>query len=173
MAMVHGIVEDHGGAITLESEVGVGTTFHIFLPLIEKKVSLEAETVRPVPGGNEKILFVDDELALVEAMQGMLERFGYEVAVRTSSVEALKAFAGVPGSFDLVITDMTMPNMTGVELAKELMKIRPDIPIILCTGFSELVNEEKAKKLGIRALVMKPVIMAEMAKTIREVLEQH
>jgi CheY-like chemotaxis protein len=102
----------------------------------------------------------------------MLERLGYNVTVRTSSVEALELFRARPERFDLVITDMTMPNMTGVELAEELMRIRPDIPMILVTGFSEAVTPEKAKQMGIREFVMKPIISRDLSKVIRRVLDQ-
>ncbi|MFH1350902.1 MAG: response regulator [Pseudomonadota bacterium] len=113
---------------------------------------------------------MDDEKAAVDAIQPMLENLGYRVTARTSSIEALEAFRGTPDAFDLVITDMTMPNMTGKDLARELMAIRPDIPIILCTGFSEQIDERRAREMGISAFVMKPIVMRQMANTIREVL---
>ncbi|MBW1796685.1 MAG: response regulator, partial [Deltaproteobacteria bacterium] len=149
LATVHGIITSHGGAITVHSELEKGTTFDVYFPRFESGVALEAEMAEPLPRGNERILFVDDEEPLVRMGQQMLERLGYHVTARTSSVEALEAFRAQPDRFDLVITDQTMPNMTGVELAKELMRIRPDIPIILITGFSEIVPPEKAKKMGI------------------------
>ena len=120
-----------------------------------------------------KILFVDDEKALVNAIQPIIERLGYKVTARTSSIEALEAFRANPGRFDLVITDFTMPNMTGMELAKTLLKLRSDIPIILCTGYSEHINEDKAKANGIRAFVEKPIISGEIANTIRKVLDNN
>ena len=113
---------------------------------------------------------VDDEKAAVDVIQAMLERLGYEVTARTSSIEALEAFRNGPDGFDLVITDMTMPNMTGKDLAKKLMSIRPGIPIILCTGFSEKIDERNAEEMGISAYIMKPIVMREFADTIREVL---
>lgn len=116
--------------------------------------------------------FVDDEKALVDIGAEMLERLGYQVVFRTSSIEALEAFRRHPEKFDLVITDQTMPNMTGEMLAKELIQIRPDIPIILCTGYSEVMSGEKAKALGIRKLVMKPIVIHEMGETIRQILDQ-
>ena len=108
---------------------------------------------------------------MVDAVQNMLEHLGYEVTARTSSVEALEAFRVQPGRFDLVITDMTMPNMTGRELAAEIMRIRPGIPIILCTGFSEQMSEDTARKMKIRKFLMKPIVMEEMSQTIRKVLD--
>jgi len=128
--------------------------------------------VDELPRGTERVLFVDDEKAAVDAIQPMLKSLGYEVQVRTSSIEALEAFRNNPQSFDLVITDQTMPNMTGDILAKELMKIRPDIPIIICTGFSERIDEHTAKKMGIRSFTMKPLVMGELAVTIRKVLDE-
>ena len=172
LALVHGIVKSHGGAVTVYSEVGKGTSFHVYLPLVEEDTDI-LETAKDsvqLPTGTERILFVDDEKAAVDVMQSMLEKLGYKVTARTSSIEALEAFRNKPQEFDLVITDMTMPNMTGKDLAKELMTIRPDIPIILCTGFSEKIDERIAEEMGIRAFVMKPIVMRQIADTIREVL---
>ncbi len=172
LAVIHGIVKSHDGAITVHSELGKGTTFQVFFPTIESKVTAEPEHFAPLLLGNERILFVDDEEALVGMGQQMLESLGYEIVARTSSIDALKVFRTQPDKFDLVITDMTMPNMTGAELAKKIMRIRSDIPIVLCTGFSEVISEEKAKAIGIREFVMKPIIRQKIAKIIRRVLDQ-
>ncbi|MBW2020218.1 MAG: PAS domain S-box protein [Deltaproteobacteria bacterium] len=171
LALVHGIVKSHGGAINVHSELGKGTTFHIFLPRLERDAIMEAEVLAPLPKGNERILFVDDEEVLVDVGERMLERLGYKVIASTNSIEALEIFHANPDKFDLVITDQTMPNMTGTELAKGLMRIRPDIPIILCTGFSETITAEKARAMGIREFVLKPIVIDKIAATIRNVLD--
>ena len=173
LAVVHGIVKSHGGGIAVSSEPGKGTTFDIYFPRMNApKASLVIEKPEPLPlGEQEEILLVDDEQLIVEIGQGMLEHLGYRVVVRTSSVEALELFRAKADQFDLVITDMTMPNLTGDKLAKELMDIRPDIPIILCTGFSEYISEEKAKALGIQEFVMKPLVMKDLAKAVRRALD--
>ena len=173
LAVVHGIVKSHGGMMTVQSEKGKGSTFHVYFPRLDRQVAPEAETTEPIStGGRERILFVDDEEPLVRMVQQMLEGLGYDVTVRTSSVEAFEAFRAQPDKFDLIITDQTMPNKTGVQLARDLMRIRPDIPIILCTGFSEVISEKEAKARGIRGYVMKPVVKSEIAKAIRRVLDK-
>ena len=171
LAVVDGIVRTHGGVITVESEPGKGTSFDIFLPRVDEKIEQEIKDLQPLPKGNERILFVDDEEILVAMVQEMLEHLGYEVITRTSSTEALETFREGLDKFDLVITDMTMPYMTGENLAKEIMKIRSDIPIVLCTGFSEMIDEEKAKAIGTRAFIRKPLVMSDLAITIRKVLD--
>ena len=169
LAVVHGIVKSYGGVITVYSEIGKGSTFNIYFPAIEKKVEEEKETGEAIPTGHQRILFVDDEPALVDIGRKMLEHLGHEVVVRTSSLEALEAFRNNPERFDLVISDKTMPQMTGFDLAREIKQIRPDIPIIICTGFSDTTDSDKAKAMGIIGLVMKPIVMREMAETIKRV----
>jgi CheY-like chemotaxis protein len=121
--------------------------------------------------GTESILFVDDEAPIAKMGIQILERLGYSVTARTSSIEALELFQAKPNDFDMVITDMTMPNMTGDALAVELMKIRADIPVILCTGYSKKISEETASEIGIKAFANKPVVKADLAKTVRKVLD--
>lgn len=172
LSVVHGIVGSLGGAVTVESEPGIGSTFHVYLPVIERKAtSEEIQDAVPLPRGTEQVLLVDDEQSIVEAVKSVLEHFGYRVTARTSSVEALEVFRSDSERFDLVITDQTMPNLTGVELATEIMKINPGIPVILCTGFSELIDEEKARAMGIRSYVMKPIVTRQIMGTIRRLLD--
>ena len=172
LSVVQGIIKNHGGKITVRSEPGKGTTFYVFLPRLEEEASPEIQTTETVPTGNERILFVDDEEVLVDLGKEILEPLGYKVTTKTSSLEALQTFRSEPGSFDLVIMDMTMPELTGRDLAKECLAIRADIPIILCTGFSDQINPKQTQEEGISELVMKPYTVASLAKTIRRVLER-
>ena len=172
LAVVYGIVKEHQGDIKVYSELGKGTTFNVYLPIMAK-----AEKPAPAEGnagswvGHERILLVDDEGPIAKLEKRILERLGYTVTMRVSSWEALEAFKAKPESFDLVISDMTMPQMTGDQLAKELISIRADIPIIICTGFSERLNQETAGSIGVKGFLMKPIIKSELAKMVRKVLD--
>jgi CheY-like chemotaxis protein len=173
LSVVHGIVKSYNGAITVESKVGEGTTFHVYLPLLmETEGKPEVEAALRIIGGKECILFVDDEESLVRLAEDMLSGLGYEVIGRTSSMEALELFRARPNRFDLVITDMTMPNMTGIELAREIMHIQPGVPVVLCTGFSEAITPETAKAMGVREFIMKPIIQKQLAEAIRRAVDR-
>jgi PAS domain S-box-containing protein len=172
LAMVQGIVESYGGKITFDSEMGKGAAFTIYLPVTKKQSTQGAYVPEKLPRGTERILFIDDEAPIAKMGSEILERLGYSVATRTSSVEALALFRAKHEEFDLIVTDMTMPNMTGDNLAIELMKIRPDIPIIICTGYSKKISNETASEIGIKAFAYKPVAKADLAKTVRKVLDE-
>jgi PAS domain S-box-containing protein len=171
LAVALGVVKELGGSITVESEVNKGTTFTVFLPKIERKASQGVEDIKPLKKGREVILLVDDEKSLVDAHSEAFKKLGYQIVSRYSSIDALEAFRAQPLKFDLVITDQTMPKMTGLQLARELMAIRPGMPIILCTGFSDLMAEEEAKLIGIKKFIMKPVVLSEIAEAVRDVLD--
>ncbi len=172
LSVVHGIIKNHKGKITVYSEPDRGTTFNIYLPLIqEKSVALETVSDDAVQKGSEHILLADDEEQIVKMEKQMLEGLGYQVTAFSSSTEALNTFRTQPEIFDLVITDMAMPNMTGEKLAQHLKRIRSDIPIILCTGFSENIGENRARTMGIDGYIMKPMLKNELAKKIREILD--
>ena len=172
LSTVHGIVKLMNGDIQVQSEPGKGAEFQVYLPVVgnisEKQGSQATE---PIPGGCEKVLLVDDEETIIAMERQVLERLGYQVTSWTSSIEALEAFKAGPDKFDMVITDMSMPKMSGDKLAVELIKIRPDIPVLLCTGYSESMTEEKIKNIGIKGLLLKPIVIKDLAKKIREVLD--
>ncbi len=173
LAVVYGIVKEHQGEIKVFSEVGKGTDFHVYLPLIDDSAQAASpEKASGFPTGHERILLVDDEKMIAELEGQMFARLGYQVTTRLSSVDALEAFRANPQGYDLVITDMAMPNMTGEQLAKELIAIQPDIPIIICTGFSERLGRGKAKANGIKEILMKPITLMEMSRTVRRVLDE-
>ena len=172
LSVVHGIVKSHGGVITCKSTHGEGTIFDVYLPELDSgKETLNTHEKKPLPTGTERILFVDDEPVLIDLTKKMLENLGYTVVTRTSSIEALELFRNNPDKFDLVITDMTMPAMTGDKLTQRILEIRKDILVILCTGYSELISEEKAKKIGVKEFIMKPLVVRDLAIAIRKVLD--
>ncbi|HSO18105.1 MAG TPA: PAS domain-containing protein, partial [Desulfosarcina sp.] len=171
LAVVHGIVDRIGGAIAVDSQVGRGACFTIYLPVIDEKPSDVLPASLEVPGGSERILFVDDEAFQADLGRQLLGRLGYRVSAFTRSPEAWQAFQDDPQAFDLVITDMTMPELTGDELARRIMSLRPDLPVVLCTGYSERIGEETAAELGIRGFVMKPVVIRELALLLRDILD--
>lgn len=172
LSVVHGIVKSHDGHISVYSEPGEGTTFHVYLPLAEiGAAALPDQHPEPLPAGNEHILLVDDELPIVKMHQQSLERLGYQTSARTSSADALEVFQASPGTFDLVLTDMTMPQMTGDKLARAIKRIRPGIPVILCTGYSERLRES-GTELAIDGILMKPIDKKTMAEAVRKLLDE-
>ena len=172
LSVVHGIVGSYGGKIIVNSQLGKGSTFKIYLPSVKREMIPTLIPDKSIPIGNERILFIDDEPALIKIGKKMLESLGYKVTGRTSSIEALELFKSKADSFDLVITDMTMPHMSGDELAKEMININPEIPIILCTGYSTQINQQQALSMGIRAFVSKPVLKLDIAETIRKIFDE-
>ena len=173
LSVVLGIVKQTHGYITVKSELGKGSTFEVYFPKVSEEPTAEGTVIEDrIPTGHERILLVDDEEALVEMGEDILAELGYEVTCKTSSREALALFRLDPARFDLIITDQTMPEMTGVELAEEIMTIRPDMPVILATGFSHLVDAKLAQSAGIKAFVMKPLTKKEIARTVRKALDE-
>jgi CheY-like chemotaxis protein len=171
LSVVHGIVKSSGGAIRVFSKPDQYTEFHIYLPAVDTTIDEEpADLGQQLPGGGEHILLVDDEEMLVDMMQQVLEQLGYRVSAYTDSSAALDGFRSQPRAYDLLITDMTMPGMNGIELTRAVQAVRKNLPVILCTGFNEQVSEQSAHSMGIQALVMKPVGMQQLAETIRSVL---
>ncbi|THB78473.1 MAG: PAS domain-containing sensor histidine kinase [Desulfobacteraceae bacterium] len=172
LSVVYGIVKDHKGFIDVDSELGKGTRFKVYFPLMElTSPQAVPENEHVLATGHERILLVDDEEPIIRLEEQMLKRLGYTICAMTSSLDALALFKKDPGAFDLVITDMTMPNMTGDKLATEMMSIRPDIPIIICTGFSERISKDVTRQIGAKGLLMKPVVRSDMARMVREALD--
>ena len=174
LAVVHGIVKEHQGEVKVYSELGKGSVFKIYLP----RISTIPPVVDKAPNnlvalfGTETILMVDDEKQLVDVYSKLLNNLGYHTMAKTDSREALEAFRNSPGSFDLVITDQTMPGMTGMDLARQILQIRPDMPIIICSGRNDSVDAHSARQAGIREFMIKPIRMRDLAGKIREVLDQ-
>jgi CheY-like chemotaxis protein len=176
LATVHGITKSCGGTVLVKSNVGKGTAFYVYFPRTDSDQTLKEKRENTValsaPIGAEQILFVDDEPELVALGREMLEHLGYQVVTKNNGIDALEEFRKKPNHFDVVVTDMTMPKMTGERLARELISIRPKIPIILCTGFSEQINEQKAKDIGIKAFLLKPLTLNRLARTVRAVMDE-
>lgn len=171
LAMVHGIVRDHSGAVYVESEQGKGTIMTVLLPASEALVEKQHDAPQGVPFGTEHILVVDDEPSIVIMIKQILERLGYQVAVKTDSADALSLIRENPYMFDMILTDMTMPGMTGDKLASEILHIRPDMPIILCTGYNEKISIENAGKIGIRTYLEKPLNKEKLGEIVRKTLD--
>jgi signal transduction histidine kinase/ActR/RegA family two-component response regulator len=173
LAVTYAIIKEHQGEINVYSEPGKGTEFKIFLPIAHKTEKPVLDNTEPdIETGSERILLVDDDSSVLKMAKKMIERLGYTVVDSSDSVEALKIFANNPDNFDLVISDMTMPNLTGDKLALEVLRIKPDTPVIICTGFSERLNGNRLKDLGIQEYLMKPVNRSQLAKAIRGALDK-
>ncbi len=172
LAVVHGIVQDRDGGLTVESEPGKGAAFTVYLPACGTEADPEAAPQPEPPRGIGRILLVDDEPSILQLGREMLERQGYRVVTEAGGRDALERFKQDPGGFDLVITDMTMPGLRGDHLTTELLSLRPDLPVILTTGYSKLIPEERAKELGVRAFVMKPLTAYELGHAVQRALEE-
>jgi CheY-like chemotaxis protein len=163
-----------GGEICIDSEPGNGTEFYIYLPVVKSaSEKVPPPSKKTIQRGTERILLVDDDEAIIAMEKQLLAKEGYQITSHTSSIEALEAFRAHPDKFDIVITDMAMPNMPGTKLSMELINIRSDIPILLCTGFSETISEEKAASLGIKGFLLKPIVMTDLFQKIREILDEN
>jgi len=171
LSVVHGIIQSLKGAVAVESDPGKGTVFNVYLPRVIGVTESTADQPQSLPTGKERILLVDDEDALATMGRIMLDRLGYRVTVKTDSYEALDTFRSQPDQFDLIISDKTMPRMTGFDLVEEAQKIRPDMPIIICTGYSDEAEANKAVRLGINRLIVKPLSMDELAGAVRSALD--
>lgn len=171
LSVVHGVVKDHGGFITVDSQPGVGTSFLLYFPVLNQPAEQQLDEDEDLPVGNEQILLVDDEQDLLDASEEFLTMLGYRVTTCASGTEALELFSKDPQQFDLVITDQTMPKLQGTQLASQLLALRQDMPIILCTGYSGKINEEEARNAGIKAFCQKPLKQSHLANVVREVLD--
>jgi PAS domain S-box-containing protein len=170
LAIIHGVMKECGGAITVDSKLGQGAAFHVYFPVVKEVTVPVTQEQEDIPRGTERVLLVDDEPILADMGKDMLERLGYHVTVQYDSSQALEVFQNNPKQFDLVITDQTMPGMTGVDLARKMLAIQAAIPIILCTGYSNLINDESIKGLGIKEFALKPLSKNAIATLIRKAL---
>jgi signal transduction histidine kinase/CheY-like chemotaxis protein len=175
LSIIHGIIKDYHGFIRVESKLGKGTTFHVYIPALQQETATTGEVKidTSLPTGTERILVVDDESMIASINKTILERFGYKVTMTTNSLDALEKIRTDPDQFDLIITDQTMPNLTGAELAQRILKIKHNMPIILCTGYSSVLSEEEALAIGMKKYVRKPVDRKTLTKIVRQVLDEN
>jgi len=173
LSVIHGIVRNSGGTITVFSELSKGSTFSVYLPVVHKENKLEVKTGESLIRGTGTVMVVDDEQSLIVLGREILESLGYKVLGYTDSLEALKMFRENPEKYDLILTDMTMPKMTGMKLAKEILSIRSDIPIILTTGYAEEINEDTVKEAGIKELLLKPFSADKLSQAVNRVLHKY
>lgn len=171
LSVVHGIVKECGGDIRIESEVGKGTDIHICFPVIKNHSEVKSEKKRPLPTGTERVLLIDDEDVVAGLQQQMLEQLGYQVTLQTDSMAGLENFRNNEGQFDVIITDMTMPKLTGLQLTQEIRKINENIPIILCTGYSDQINDLTLKSEKIQGYLMKPIVLRDLAEVVRNTID--
>lgn len=171
LSVVHGIVTAHGGTVLVESQPGLGTTVSVYLPALPPRAVSVPRAEEPLPHGHECILFVDDEGALARFGGEMLESLGYYPVVRMNAMEAWQAFKVAPQQFHLLITDQTMPGMSGEMLARECQRLRPDLPVILCTGSDQTLSAEEGRAHGVTEYVLKPLLLHDLAHTIRRILD--
>jgi CheY-like chemotaxis protein len=170
LSVVHGIVKTHGGEIDVSSSIGRGTSFHIYFPVQEDLTDDEPETNEFEQMGSGRIMVVDDEMAIAQMLKKMLQRLGYSITIFTDSIEAVSRFRRNPDAFDLVLTDMTMPKMTGAELTREVLSLRPKLPVIMITGFSEIIDKDKAQRMGVKEFILKPVKKEKLSQVVNRVL---
>lgn len=172
LAIVHGIVQNHGGGLSVESAPGEGTLIKVFIPSVKEVPAVKEESYKKMPAGNEQILFVDDEESIVDVTKKAFSKLGYTVKAFTKPTEALDEFTKNFDDYDVVITDMTMPQMSGDVLAKQILKIRPGIPIIICTGYSDTINIQNLKRVGVNSFLNKPIEINVLANAVREALNK-
>jgi CheY-like chemotaxis protein len=172
LSVVHGIVRSYQGHITIYSEPGQGSAFHVYLPQVQVQSGGAVEEAGAIPRGSGTVLAVDDELVVCQLQEQVLHRLGYEVVSCSSGMQALETFQRDRARIDLVLTDMTMPGMNGAELARRIKQLSPATPVIICTGFSDIMNEEKAKQLGIDGYLFKPVTMQQLSHALYDALRK-